>query len=145
MLFHVSRLYLRQLHVHLYPFSQLWVAQAQQGTRYELPWMNAQLCQACDGRISIPEDPLALAPTINVFGSSCGTCHLLCPQGKRRGSAVFTDSRFMGQPPAATYKNVIRYLCSWLLPKKNYMADLYQYRKKMYSVMPKQMCFLSCG
>lgn len=51
----------------------------------------------------------------------------------------------MDQPPAALCNNMICSLCSWLLPKRTYIADFCHSRKKCsLQCLNKQMYFLSC-
>lgn len=122
--FHVSGLYLRQMQVHLYPFSQHWVAQAQQGTliKFHVRMHNVH---ATEGSASL--NILLPCPLHKCLWQL--TWHMpssLSAGEAERQCCLYRLQRveFMGQPPAAIYKNVICYLCSLLLPKKTYIADI---------------------
>lgn len=130
--FHVSRLRVRQMHVCLHPFSQLWVAQAQQGTPINFHVRtHSSASPVMEGSASLKM--LFPCPPCKCLGWLMWhmPSSLSAGEAERQGGLYRCQRvKFMGQSPAAIYKNVIRYLCSWLLPKKNYTADLCQYRKK---------------
>lgn len=148
--FHGSRLYLRQMHTRLHPFSQLWVARAQQGTPINFHvWKLSSASPVTGG--SAPLKILWPCPLHKCLWQLMW--HM--PSSPAAGEAErqrclyrLQRAEFTGPSPAAIYKTVICYLWSWLLPKKNDIADLCQHRRKMCSVMPNKcvsLVVMSCA
>lgn len=110
--FCVSRLYLRQMHIRLYPFSQFWVAQAQQGTPINFNvQMHSSASPVMEGSASLKI--LLPCPLHTCLWQLMWHMSSSLSAGEaERQCCLYRLQRvkFMGQPLAAIYKNVIRYL-----------------------------------
>lgn len=130
------------LHIHFYPFSQCWVAQAHQGApvtpTYECPALPS-LCWSISGSLPCPlhqnlwQLVWQVPPPLSA-GEADRQHYLYRLEGKLCVSFQLLYIEL------SIYR-IISYF--WLLPKKTSTADLYQHRKKC-TLKPKQMCSLSC-
>lgn len=117
----------------LFPCSQHWVAQAQQGTliNFHVQMLSSAKPEK-EGSASLKI--LLPCPLHKCLWQLMWhiPCSLYAGEAERQ-CCLYRIQRvkFMGQLPSAIYKNLTSYLCSWLLPKKTDIADLYQCRKNV--------------